>query len=87
MEIILSKIFLNNKVSENTVKAMLSSLLDIGIDEDSSIGSIDLFNLNNRLEKIIRKEEDCETFIKKLKSIEKLSKEIKHYDENVSRKK
>lgn len=81
----LSKVFLNNKITENNIKSMLSSLLDMDSnDELLSIGSINLDDLRIRLDEVIRKEEDYERFSNKIPKIRKLNDTIKEHNSNFS---
>jgi len=83
----LSKVFLNNRITENNIKSMLSSLLDMDLnDELLSISSINLDDLRIRLDKVIRKEEDYEKFSNRIPKIQKLNDTIKEHNSNFSEK-
>lgn len=81
----LSKVFLNNKITENNIKSMLSSLLDMDSNNELlSIGSISLDDLRIRLDEVIRKEEDYERFSSRIPKIQKLNDTIKEHSYNLS---
>lgn len=72
----LSKIFLNNKVSESSIKEIFASL--VSIDSDSKgdyTSSIVISDIQTRLEKIQQFENDYNRFTSRLKSI-KLANEL-----------
>jgi hypothetical protein len=81
----LSKVFLNNKITENNIKSMLSSLLDMDSNNELlSIGSISLDDLRIRLDEVVRKEEDYERFSNRIPKIQKLNDTIKEHNSNLS---
>lgn len=81
----LSKVFLNNKITENNIKSMLSSLLDMDSNNELlSIGSISLDDLRIRLDDVVRKEEDYERFSNRIPKIQKLNDTIKEHSSNLS---
>ncbi len=89
----LSKIFLNNKVSESSIKNMLTSLLDVDAETDiASVATIDIDDIQLRLEKIEQKESDYKRFVEKIDSgkldkLESQSTDYKHFKNEILGKK
>ena len=81
----LSKIFLNNKVSEASIKEILTSLvsLDLNNEKFELANRLDVTDIETRLEKLQQYENDHNRFVSRLGTIESTRAIIRAYQNNI----
>jgi len=77
----LSKIFLNNKVSEASIKEILTSLvsLDVNNEKYDLANRLDVLDIDTRLEKLQQYENDHNRFVSRLSTVEATRSVIQEY--------